>query len=96
MSLDELNTAEKAYPNLMSPDIHPNPMQADVWQQMQNTALGVGLLVKGPTGSGKTETIVLPALAQKKRVIMVYPTRSLVDDQIGRMEKILRNYSRIQ
>ncbi len=77
----------------------PNPMQQAVWDQIYNSAdWGVGLLLKGPTGSGKTEAVAVPTLAQagdnKRRLIMVYPTRSLVDDQIGRFEKMLEALSK--
>jgi CRISPR-associated endonuclease/helicase Cas3 len=76
--------------------IAPNPMQEAVWRYFTDTnGLGIGFLLKGPTGSGKTETVVIPALAHGRRLILVYPTRSLVDDQIARLSKILVNYSRI-
>lgn len=94
MPMGELDTAEKAYRKLTPKGFSPNPMQLDVWEYMASARLGVGLLGKGPTGSGKTEMIVIPALTFKRRVIMVYPTRSLVDDQIGRLSGILANYSR--
>ncbi len=72
----------------------PNPMQRDMWKAMiEADDIGIGLMLKGPTGSGKTEAVAIPALASDKRLIMIYPTRSLVDDQIGRMSRILKKLS---
>lgn len=72
----------------------PNPMQIDGWQRVINPDWrGIGLLLKGPTGSGKTETFAVPCIASNKRLIMVYPTRSLVDDQIKRFSTMLGNQS---
>lgn len=87
-------TIEQAYQQIagFSP---PNPMQRRVWDYFNNNQeWGLGLLLKGPTGSGKTETIAVPALAElSRRLVMVYPTRSLVDDQIGRFQKMLTRRS---
>ena len=76
----------------------PNPMQQAIWDKMHPPSnWGVSLLLKGPTGSGKTEAVSVSALAfdgdQKRRLIMVYPTRSLVDDQIMRFEIMLERWS---
>lgn len=100
MAVDIKASVEIAYRELTNDGerklIEPNPMQEDVWRYFANTdGLGIGLLLKGPTGSGKTEAIVIPALAHGRRLIMAYPTRSLVDDQIARLSLILANYSRL-
>lgn len=93
----------QAYQQLLSsedlPNPIPNPMQQAVWNKMHPSPnWGVSLLLKGPTGSGKTEAVSVPALAfdgdQKRRLIMVYPTRSLVDDQIMRFEAMLERWSK--
>lgn len=69
---------------------NPNPMQREVWSHIYGDEWGVGLLLKAPTGSGKTEAVSVPALASgERRLIMVYPTRSLVDDQIKRFQRML-------
>lgn len=97
MAVDIKASSETAYRELtIDADgrwIEPNPMQKAVWNYF--AGMNIGLLLKGPTGSGKTEAVVVPALAQGRRLIMAYPTRSLVDDQITRLSKILANYSRI-
>ncbi len=97
MAVDIKASSDTAYRELTIDDegrwIEPNPMQKAVWDYF--TEMNIGLLLKGPTGSGKTEAIVIPALAQGRRLIMAYPTRSLVDDQIARLSKILANYSRV-
>jgi len=100
MAVDIKASTEIAYHELTNnaerEPIEPNPMQDAVWRYFANTnGLGIGLLLKGPTGSGKTEAIVIPALAHGRRLIMAYPTRSLVDDQIARLIPILANYSRL-
>jgi len=100
VAVDIKASAEIAYRELTDDaerkPIEPNPMQEVVWRYFANTnGLGIGLLLKGPTGSGKTEAIVIPALVHGRRLIMAYPTRSLVDDQIARLSKILANYSRL-
>jgi len=100
MAVDLKASIEIAYSNLTNDvegkSIESNPMQEAVWRYFANTnGLGIGLLLKGPTGSGKTEAIVIPALAHGRRLIMAYPTRSLVDDQIARLIPILANYSRL-
>lgn len=97
MALDIKASIESAYRELTVDAeqkwIEPNPMQKAVWNYFAE--MNVGLLLKGPTGSGKTEAMVIPALAQGRRLIMAYPTRSLVDDQIARLSRILANYSRV-
>ncbi len=72
----------------------PNPMQREAWGRVCDDRLGTGLLLKAPTGSGKTEAVSVPVLAAgDRRLIMVYPTRSLVQDQIGRFSHMLRRRS---
>lgn len=86
---------ETAYRRLMGFD-KPNPMQVAGWQLVEDSLYGVGALLKGQTGTGKTETFAVPALAMGKRLIMVYPTRSLVDDQIGRFQEMLTNLAQLR
>ena len=95
MSVELNMSVSTAYKALVGFE-HPNPMQMDVWQQIQDDdEFGVGLLIKGPTGSGKTESVAIPALASdNRRLVMIYPTRSLVDDQIGRFRTMLSAKSR--
>jgi len=69
----------------------PNPMQEEVWQQLVDEE--GGLLLLAPTGSGKTEAVTVPGLALGRRIFVILPARSLVDDQIGRFEKMLARAS---
>ena len=96
MSVELNMPASTAYKALVGFE-YPNPMQMDVWEQIQDDhEFGVGLLIKGPTGSGKTESVAIPVLASdNRRLVMIYPTRSLVDDQIGRFCKMLSAKSRM-
>lgn len=84
-------TAEEVYTNLTSFE-SPNPMQQDVWRALVNEKAG-GLLLLAPTGSGKTEAVTVPGLAMGRRLFVILPARSLVDDQIGRFEKMLQKAS---
>jgi CRISPR-associated endonuclease/helicase Cas3 len=61
----------------------PNPMQKAMWKHVTNDDCAV--LLKAPTGSGKTEAVLIPGLVKGRRMFMIFPTRSLVDDQIGRV-----------
>lgn len=70
----------------------PNPMQAEVFQAFQSNDLPA-LLVKGPTGAGKTESVLFPALAQGYRLFLPLPARSLLEDQKTRIEKYLLKFS---
>jgi len=84
----------QAYAQITSFDT-PNPMQCQVWKHVYESKWGVGLLLKAPTGSGKTEAVSVPASASgDRRLIMVYPTRSLVDDQIERFQRMLAAQSK--
>jgi len=67
----------------------PNDMQKAMWEYVVGDDCGV--LLKSPTGSGKTEAVLIPSLATGRRLFMIFPTRSLVEDQIGRIaEKLLK------
>jgi CRISPR-associated endonuclease/helicase Cas3 len=72
----------------------PNPMQIAVWDLFAaGDAADIGLLLHASTGSGKTEAVGVPALVYGKRLILIYPTRSLVDDQVARFSKMLEKLS---
>lgn len=45
------------------------------------------VIVAAGTGSGKTEAVLLPALANGLRVILVYPTKALLQDQVLRVQE---------
>lgn len=69
----------------------PNELQKAVWQEWQSES--AGLIVKAPTGVGKTEACVYPPLALSKRTILILPAKALVDDHKQRFEKVLKNLS---
>src|SRR5690242_965897 len=92
----------------------PNPMQRRVWEEFAKECLNQqtkeclnqqspAFLLQGATGTGKTEAIVFPSLAFERRLILVLPTRSLVDDltvlnledetKSGRLHRYLQRYS---
>jgi CRISPR-associated endonuclease/helicase Cas3 len=92
MAVDEI---AQAYTQIAGLDT-PNPMQRQVWTHVYGSdKWGVGLLLKAPTGSGKTEAVSVPGLVSgDRRLIMVYPTRSLVDDQVERFQRMLASRSK--
>lgn len=90
MSLESMRQAYGAIAKIDA----PNPMQQAVWDVFErDDAYGIAVLLKGGTGSGKTEAVALPALWMRRRLIMIYPTRSLVDDQTGRFRRYLEAWS---
>ena len=70
----------------------PNPMQEELFNLI--TEKNPALLLKSPTGSGKTEAVLIPSLIGERRLFLIFPSRSLVEDQIGRCEKYLCKMSK--
>jgi len=59
--------------------------QVKTWEKLnaeRNVILSAG------TGAGKTEAVLLPAMARKNRVILVYPTKALLQDQVSRILRL--------
>lgn len=71
----------------------PNPMQEELFDCIAPKEKNPALLLKAPTGSGKTEAVLVPSLDSKRRLFLIFPTRSLVDDQIKRCEEYLQRAS---
>ena len=68
----------------------PNPMQGDLFDYIAPKEQNPALLLKAPTGSGKTEAVLIPSLEACRRLFLIFPSHSLVDDQINRCEKYLQ------
>ncbi|NER81379.1 MAG: CRISPR-associated helicase Cas3' [Leptolyngbya sp. SIO1D8] len=74
----------------------PNPMQKELAEALdRNQNPHPAVLLKAPTGSGKTESIVFPALAHDYRLFLILPARSLLEDQLQRIDKYLKEFSEI-
>lgn len=74
-------------------EFNPNSMQEELFDLIAPKDTNPALLLKAPTGSGKTEAVLIPSLASNRRLFLIFPSRSLVDDQIDRCEKYLRHAS---
>jgi CRISPR-associated endonuclease/helicase Cas3 len=70
----------------------PNPMQQEMWDAIANHP-DPAILLKSSTGSGKFESVLFPALANRYRLIIPLPARSLLEDQKQRLEKYLECFS---
>lgn len=70
---------------------NPNLMQAAVWQAVEEGKDAI--LLKSPTGSGKTEAATLPLLNMGKRIVVVLPSKALLDDHMERFIGILSRLS---
>ncbi|HEY9801801.1 MAG TPA: CRISPR-associated helicase Cas3' [Leptolyngbyaceae cyanobacterium] len=73
----------------------PNPMQTEMFEAIydSNAHKHPAILLKSPTGSGKFESVLFPALASGYRLILPLPARSLLEDQKERAEKYLKIFS---
>ncbi len=72
---------------------NPNPMQEELFNLI--TEKNPAFLLKSPTGSGKTEAVLVPSIIEERRLFLIFPSRSLVEDQIGRCEKYLCKMSKV-
>ncbi|NUM35035.1 MAG: CRISPR-associated helicase Cas3' [Candidatus Brocadiae bacterium] len=76
---------------------HPNPLQKAVWEHYYASQGKPAFLIKAGTGTGKTEAVALPALFDKnpkqRRIIMILPSKALLEDMLERFRKIGNNLS---
>ena len=86
-----MQSAIETYRNLAK--FKPNPMQEEIFTRIATKGENPALLLKAPTGSGKTETVLIPSLESCRRLFLIFPSRSLVDDQIKRCEEYLQRAS---
>ena len=86
-----MQSALEAYKKFTEFD--PNPMQEELFDHIAPKKKNPALLLKAPTGSGKTEAVLIPSLNAERRLFLIFPARSLVDDQIGRCEEYLQRAS---
>jgi CRISPR-associated endonuclease/helicase Cas3 len=86
-------TAESFYQQIAG--WQPNPMQVEMFEALYDPdrKLHPAIVMKSTTGSGKTESVVFPALASGTRLIIPLPARSLLEDQKQRIEKYLKKFS---
>ena len=87
-----MQSAIEAYQNLAK--FKPNPMQEELFAYVAPEEQNPALLLKAPTGSGKTEAVLIPSLESGRRLFLIFPSRSLVDDQIRRCEEYLQRASK--
>jgi CRISPR-associated endonuclease/helicase Cas3 len=88
-------TATTFYQQLAN--FQPNPMQVEMFDAIYDPkyAKHPAILLKASTGTGKTEAVLFPALASGYRLFLPLPARSLLDDQKTRIEKYLKQFSRM-
>lgn len=72
----------------------PNPMQEEVFLKITNEE-HPACLVKAPTGKGKLEAILFPALVINYRLILPLPAKSLLQDHEQRIAKYLKRFSQL-
>lgn len=69
----------------------PNPMQQDLINALNNP--NPSYILKAPTGTGKLEAILIPSLAYDYKLILVLPTKSLLEDHRQRIDSYLSKFS---
>ena len=86
-----MQSALEAYQKFTT--FNPNPMQEELFTHITTEGGNPAFLLKAPTGSGKTEAVLIPSLESGRRLFLIFPSRSLVDDQIKRCEEYLQRAS---
>ncbi|WP_310484735.1 CRISPR-associated helicase Cas3' [Chamaesiphon sp. VAR_48_metabat_403] len=88
-------TAAEFYDRLAG--FKPNSMQSKLFDAIYDPedTKHPAILLKGDTGTGKTESILFPALASGYRIFFPLPARSLLEDQKQRIEQYLKKFSQL-
>lgn len=63
----------------------PRGFQEDAWAHI---LAGKNAIISAGTGSGKTEAALLPAVETGKRILILYPTKALLQDQHERVKNL--------
>ncbi len=63
----------------------PHKFQETSWRHIVD---GKNTLILAGTGSGKTEAALLPALTTGRRIVVLYPTKALLQDQHMRVNQL--------
>ncbi|WP_198648321.1 CRISPR-associated helicase Cas3' [Cyanothece sp. BG0011] len=72
----------------------PNPMQQDLISVLNpESNPNPSYILKAPTGTGKLEAVLIPSLAYDYKLILVLPTKSLLEDHRQRIESYLVQFS---
>ncbi|AFC99946.1 CRISPR-associated helicase Cas3 [Methanocella conradii HZ254] len=79
---------EEAY-KIFNDKFIPREHQRRCWELLDNNLIS-GITLLSGTGSGKTEAILIPSLIKDKKLVLIYPTRSLVNDQILRLKDYIK------
>ncbi|MEM3713930.1 MAG: CRISPR-associated helicase Cas3', partial [Nitrososphaeria archaeon] len=87
----ELSRVEEAYKLF---GFRPNVMQRKFWELCRNFTSNC-LILRAPTGSGKTEATFFPFFIMDHKVVYVLPTRSLIDDHEVRFKRYLKKVSEL-
>ena len=64
----------------------PYTYQYTAWKAIKGR--GKNTIISAGTGSGKTEAALIPALETGKRIILLLPTKSLLQDQLPRVREL--------
>ena len=100
----------KSFKNLQSSDLpYDRPMYVHQVQAIRKAVSGRNMVVATGTGSGKTETFLVPILnylfrEQERgtlsepgiRAMLLYPMNALANDQMKRLRRLLENYKEIK
>lgn len=89
----ESQSAEDFYKR--AANYQPNPMQAEMFELLYDVDKldPPAIILKAPTGGGKTEAVLFPALAARRRLFLPLPARSLLEDQKVRIEEYMKTFS---